>query len=359
MDHEEFVSQIKKIEACAPGGSVSLARTYFIPATQPPWLDTGIDLEAGDQISTFCDGRIYLSEELDLWFHPEFQVWHRIGEAGEIARGARPTNTVTAESGGRLFICGLFGGDWKDRTGGLATSVENYENGVGGVSVAVIKWQADPEMALRAIADKGVQLALDELERLSDGVPVPDGWSYLWEIGKGEMFDQKPGEHGTTMCCHALEDVGILQKDVDCALTPSTRLKWKWKIDALPSPVAEDTIFTHDYLSIALEFENGRDLSYYWSSELPVETSYHCPLPNWTHRETHLVIRSGLENLGEWFSEDRNVYDDYLKAIGEPPSRIVRVWFISVSIFQRKEGQCEYADIVIENGDQEMVVLGG
>ena len=74
--------------------------------------------------------------------------------------------------------------------------------------------------------------------------------AYLWELGKGEIYDQRDGEHGPSMRCRTREDVGILQKNVDCALTPDTRLKWKWKVDVLPSRLAEDTVPTHDYLSL-------------------------------------------------------------------------------------------------------------
>jgi hypothetical protein len=103
---------------------------------------------------------------------------------------------------------------------------------------------------------------------------------------------------------------------------------------------------THDYLSIAVEFDNGQDITYYWSAELPVGTSYRCPIPTWTARETHMVVRSGRQGLGQWFSEERDVYKDYAEAIGGPmPARIVRVWLIAVSLFQGREGKCQYADI--------------
>ena len=35
---------------------------------------------------------------------------------------------------------------------------------------------------------------------------------------------------------------------------------------------AEDALLCHDYLSVAVEFENGRDLTWFWSAALPVET---------------------------------------------------------------------------------------
>ncbi|MFZ2404827.1 MAG: DUF3047 domain-containing protein [Methylobacter sp.] len=82
---------------------------------------------------------------------------------------------------------------------------------------------------------------------------------------------------------------------------------------------------THDYLSIAVEFDNRQDIIYYWSAELPPETSYRCPISTWAHRGTHVVLRSGQQGLGEWFNEDRNLYQDYINAIGGTvPGNIIK-----------------------------------
>ena len=64
-------------------------------------------------------------------------------------------------------------------------------------------------------------------------------------------------------------------------MTSATTVSWDWKIDALPSTLAEHLPFTHDYLSLAMEFDNGRDLTWMWSAELPVGRAFRCPLPWW------------------------------------------------------------------------------
>jgi hypothetical protein len=69
------------------------------------------------------------------------------------------------------------------------------------------------------------------------------------------------------------------------------------------------------------------------------------------------VIRSGERNLGAWLSEERNLYEDYEHYIGVPPSRIVRVWLIANSLFQRKDGICSYRRIRLTDGDRENVLL--
>ncbi|MDN5862453.1 MAG: DUF3047 domain-containing protein, partial [Salinisphaera sp.] len=131
-----------------------------------------------------------------------------------------------------------------------------------------------------------------------------------------------------------------------------SKLSWDWRVDALPSDLAEDTMPTHDYLSIAVEFDNGQDITWYWSAELPPETIYRCPLPTWKARETHIVIRSGSQGLGDWHSEHRNVFDDCIRALGSPAARIVRVWFIANSLFQRQRGECTYRNVRLTGGGQ-------
>jgi hypothetical protein len=117
-------------------------------------------------------------------------------------------------------------------------------------------------------------------------------------------------------------------------------------MEELPSQTREDTLPTHDYLSIAVEFDNGQDITYFWSAELPVDTGFRCPIPTWTERETHVVARSGRDGLGQWFKDERDVYRDYEAKIGGTlPAKIVRVWLIAVSLFQHSEGKCQYADI--------------
>jgi hypothetical protein len=128
-------------------------------------------------------------------------------------------------------------------------------------------------------------------------------------------------------------------------------------VQQLPSTLREDTVPSHDYMSIAVEFDNGRDITYYWSSNLPVGTGYDCPLPNWAGKEFHVVVRSGETGLGRWHNERRNLYKDYLSYMGSPPTRVVRVWLIANSIFQRGRGVCDYADIRLQAGGKEVRVL--
>ncbi len=336
-------------------------RFLYLPANLPPWFDSGLALESADRMTTLARGKAYLAGAPALWFPTSFQLWFRIGEAGPIFRGGRDTNTFRAEHAGKLYLGNHFPGDWADPTGRLATPPELFQGAAGGVAVAVLRWrrEVEPLDALRSLAAKGDPLGMlaAERDRLASFVPPPSGWDYLWFLGAAEIFHRN-GKSPGHIECRTHCDVGILHKDAEFALSPKTRLGWSWKIDALPSEVAENDASVHDYMSIAVEFDNGQDLTYYWSKALEPETSFRCPLPSWTARETHLVVRSGAVGLGRWFGEERNVHADYRAAIGGPiPARIVRVWLIAVSLFQRREGRCEFADITLDDGTHSLKVI--
>jgi hypothetical protein len=321
-------------------------RLLRIPARgEPLWHDTGLALAPGDTVTTFATGRVSLSRLLDVWVGPHLQLWARAG--GPVFRGTRATHTFTADTAAPLELASYPGG-WADPSG---TPPADRPRVSGGLDVLVARWapDADPLAVLERLA-RAHPLAAAEHARLAAGDPlVPPGWRHLWDIGPAETFTPDP-ERPDAIACRTHADVAILQRDADHPLTDATRLRWAWRVDALPSELAEDTLLTHDYLSVALEFDNGQDLTWHWSAALPVEHHYRCPIPAWKHRETHIVVRSGTAELGRWLSEERPVARDYATAVGAPPARIVRMWLIANSVFQRGEGRATFADLELIEG---------
>jgi hypothetical protein len=322
-----------------------------LPGNQPPWTDTGIDVDAGDEVTWLAAGKVFLSEALGLWGSPRFHLWGRIGERGPIWNGTRDTFTHTATGSGRLFV-GIYQGEWASTRGDLATPLALYDAGGGALDVVVVRWTGAARTGLESLARLAPSDALveSELARLRAPVRPPDGWHHLWFLGETEIFApcDASGRPAIRVCTDG--DVGIIRKPIDVPLRPDTRLSWRWKVDELPSREAEDTMPTHDYVSLALEFDDGRDLTWYWSAALPPGTSYACPLPTWNARETHVVVRSGTDGLGRWTTETRNVLDDHRTAIGGPaPRRIVAAWLIAVALFRHGRGRAEFADVVLES----------
>ncbi len=326
------------------------AHIFDLEASQLPWLDTGLDLEAGEWVSTFAAGRVVLSDPLDIWVGPQFQLWMRVGERGTIFNGSGDSDSFRVESTGRLYLANYFPGQWGDPQGRVSTSLRDYRKFRGGITVVVVRWRGEADAALAALAEPdGHGRVADELRRLHEQAPAPNGWDYLWFLGRSKIFRTVNEAGHSCIACDTERSVGILQHPAVFDLKPGTVLRWRWRVDELPSVLPENSALSHDYLSIAIEFENGRDITYTWSPELAVGTGYWCPLPTWKDREFHVVVRSGRQGLGTWLDERRDLYADYRHYMGQPPRRIVRVWLIAVSLFQRRRGRALLTDIALES----------
>jgi hypothetical protein len=336
--------------AALPPGTVAAHAWCELPATRPPWFDSGIDVAAGDTVTWFAAGRVYLSKLLDIFVEPSFQLWCRVGDDGPVFRGTRATHTFTAQQPGRLWLASYFPGEWTDRSGSLATPQSEYAKLSGGMTALLLRWSRaiDAEAVLRggAVQATAPDSVKAEARRLDDAVVAPAQWDYLWYLGASEIYRNAALEDGRPVIrCHTHGDVGILRKEARLPLGPGTRLDWSWRVETLPTDLPEDTLPSHDYVSIAVEFDDGQDLTYYWSASLPAGKVYRCPLPAWKHKETHVVQRSGPAELGRWLDESRDLHADYQDFIGGPARSVVRIWLIANSLFQRGHGRCEYAAI--------------
>jgi hypothetical protein len=234
----EFRSGFASLLAKAQPNTLRDSAFFSVPANQPPWLDTGLELQAGERVSIFTVGEAILSRELNLSFHPDMQLWCRIGEAGHIFRGTRNSHSFTAEVTGRLFLGSYFPGEWSTRTGAVSVGTEAYHMMQGGIIVCILRWAAEPLEGLQRLAafgDVGGLLAL-EIDRLENAVKPPQGWEYLWFLGPAEIYSvgqTTPGKH-PSIACHTHRDAAILHKDVSVPLTRDTFLRWSWKVDELP-----------------------------------------------------------------------------------------------------------------------------
>lgn len=312
----------------------------------------------GEEITLLASGRVVVVAELDLWFAPSFALWGRIGGQGPIFNGTRDTHTITADRDGELELA-VYNGEWATPDGELATPREAYATLSGEIEVLVLRWKgkAREGLELLAASSAGDTLIATELDRLRAAVPPPAGWRHLWFLGPTEIYRDVTRDGRAAIRIDTRNDVGILQKPVDFPLGRETTISWRWRVDELPARAAENDPTAHDYMSLAVEFDNGLDLTWYWSAALPPGTHYACPLPTWNARETHWVLRSGAEDLGRWLDETRPIAADYRQAIGEPPRRIVAVWLIAVSLFGHRRGRAEFSDVILRDGSNEMRVI--
>jgi hypothetical protein len=332
-------------------------RTLHMPASVPPWTETGIELERGERLTVLATGRVMWSREADLFAGPRHHLWGRIGDRPVFRLGS-DTHTLSAAERGALRLC-IYHGTWASPDGTLATSLDAYASLQGGIDVVAIRWgDVSPEQGIAALASIAPSdpLLAAERERLGSSRRLPPGFEPLWFVGQSDIFYRAQIDEAPTIAVRADATAGIVRRPVELALRPGTFLEWSWRVNALPSRVREDALATHDYVSIALEFDDGRDLTWYWSAALPEGHHYGCPLPRWAGRETHVVMRSGPEGLGAWVDERCDVQTDAARALGRAPSHIVAVWLIAVSLFQRGLASADFRRIaLVQEGRAKMI----
>lgn len=283
------------------------------------WHASDVTLSPGETVSVSASGRLFLSRALDVSIGAKTCLWYRIAD-GEVHRLPSDTGTITSKTGGRLYFQVALPGAFGNRAG--ETNTES----------------PPPPM------DGNIEVDIYSGSGAQNSPDLPEGWHYYWRIGEGSIYRKCDDE--STLCCDTHGDVGIIKYPIEQPLTDDMQLTWSWCVDALPSTLPEHVQPTHDYLSIAVEFENGLDLTYMWSSTLPVGTIFQCPLPWWDKRETHWVLRRPEDGLGIWHQELRSLKEDYRQAIGgQIPERIVAVWLIANSAFQSGHGKCRYREI--------------
>lgn len=329
-----------------------------LPACSEGWIDSGIDVAAGEAISLLSAGAVQLAVEPDIRIFSNVGLWWRIGRAGRATKAITETTTFAAPAAGRLFLIAKTPGEWATERGDFDPGWPRA-GASGGFSVVVLAWRVTAAAGLAQFAEDDISgLASAEIARLEANKIVPRGWQPLWRVGETGIFCEEADASGSAhIACRCRFDAGILKHPVDVPLDPAMHLAWSWRVTDLPSAFAENSVPTHDYLSIAVEFENGRDLTYAWSADLPIGTAFACPLPWWDKRETHMIVRSGTADLGRWLDEERPIAKDYAYAIGGPlPSRVVGVWLIALSCFQRGYGACDYAKIGLRGAMGDVII---
>jgi hypothetical protein len=304
------------------------------------WVDTGTAVRRGDQVTVVATGMLWALRRLGLGIGPQAALWIRIGN-GPVVSMLGTAMIFEADADGPLRLLAAERGVLNN--GGEIDRDVRRTRLRGSFTVAVITGASDPTATLSAAAITDPHLFEACAARTSSGPPA--GWHYHPRLGTADIFHHAQAPDGEIDCLtHG--DVGILCRPTDVAITDDLQISWSWLVTSLPSALPENIEPTHDYLSVAVEFDDGRDLSWMWSAELPVDTVFRCPLAYWRDREMHLVIRTGNDRLGEWITERRTLAEDIRVALTPPyPRRVTAIWLIANSTFQRGTGTCRYRDL--------------
>ena len=314
------------------------------------WLATGLSVSSGETVALFGSGTW---DAGGLTMEPRHLLWYRVGEYGAAYNFSANQEIFTADASGQIFVTlrplGVY---WEDVRGPYPHGFSSAPPLPVAMSVTAIKLDRPAEDALAALASSGDADARRALEVIEQRRTLPEGFVYLPYLGRSNVWaagtvDQRAGIRAETS-----DDAGIVKLPLDIPLSEDTEFSFAWRYDSLPALGPETEAQFHDYISIALEFDNGQDLTWMWSRELPPGTHFSCPLPWWDARETHYVLQSGRAGLATWQQHTRNVLADYRESISVPaPSRIVGIWFIANSLFGRQVAAASFSDVRVVDGN--------
>jgi hypothetical protein len=199
---------------------------------------------------------------------------------------------------------------------------------------------------------------------------LPDGWKPLVVLRtkKPTNYQLVTKQKQTVLHAHAESASSGLMRDVDIDLSEQPWITWRWKISNLirgadnfersteDSPVRIILGFDGDKDNLPfadqIAFEAARTLTgqefpyatliYIWENKAPVGTI----IPNArTNRVKMVAAASGSGGIGEWREFSRNVVEDFEKAFGEKPGKLIRIGVLTDTDNTGESVEAWYGDI--------------
>jgi len=205
------------------------------------------------------------------------------------------------------------------------------------------------------------------------GQKLPDGWKPLTfkKIEKHTIYTLVRDNDTVVVKAVAEASASGLTREIKINPKEFPAVQWRWKVmnilkkgdvrrkegDDYPARIY--ITFEYDPSKLSL-FERSKyeairllygeypplaAINYIWESKAPVGTM----IPNpYTDRVMMFVVESGSAKLGQWVSEERNVYDDYKKAFKEEPPMISGVAIMTDTDNTGESATAYYGDIVFK-----------
>lgn len=173
--------------------------------------------------------------------------------------------------------------------------------------------------------------AVEAVLKVDVGAPhdgAPTGWDVKEWKGKARFKVVKDGDR-TAVHLKSDRSSGALYKEIAFDIRDFPVLHWQWKAEKLPDGADVRSRHKDDQAAqIYVIFPkwpalvNSRVIGYIWDTTAPAGAF----IPSTKSSNTrYVVIRSGPDGLGQWFAEQRNVYEDYKKSFNEEPPPVGKV----------------------------------
>jgi hypothetical protein len=211
------------------------------------------------------------------------------------------------------------------------------------------------------------------------GTRLPQGWvGWIVHPSKKttqydmvlEAVDQTDGTSRRQVVLRAQADNSAsgLKHHIDVDLAAQPLLRWQWKTENLMKEADTTSRFDDDSpVRIIVSFDGdksqlpGKDrlfmekarllagqeipyatLMYIWDNRQPLGQI----IPNaYTGRIKKIVAQTGPEGVGRWHTLERNIIEDYQRAFGRPPGKLLGIGVMTDTDNTRASTVSYYADI--------------
>jgi hypothetical protein len=209
------------------------------------------------------------------------------------------------------------------------------------------------------------------------GNPLPSGWKPLTfkKIEKHTSYTLVREGDEVVVKAEARESASGLTREIRIDSKEYPIVQWRWRVENTLKkgnvrekegddyPARLYIAFEYDPSLLGffekMKYEAARLLygqyppvgaiNYIWESRAPVGTV----VPNpYTDRVIMIVVESGETKLGQWISEERNVYEDFAKAFGKHPPMINGVAIMTDTDNTGESATAYYGDIVFRRREE-------
>lgn len=220
------------------------------------------------------------------------------------------------------------------------------------------------------LAQGPVLLEVGKFSVATEGGTLPDGWKPLTFKKVERHTHYEVVKDGSTAVVKAVSEASASGLTKEVAIDPHEYpiVRWRWKVENLlqkgnvnrkdgddyPARLYITFAYEPDKVSFGrkLKYKAGRALfgdipigalNYIWDGKSPVGTIVDNAFTDFAKM---IVVESGVQRIGTWVEEERNVYEDYRLAFGEEPPAISGVAIMSDTDNTKERAVAYYGDIV-------------
>lgn len=190
-------------------------------------------------------------------------------------------------------------------------------------------------------------LAVGSFNGLKEGT-APTEWAIKEWKGKADVQVVKD-EAGHVLRLRSEKTSTALYKEIEFNIKDYPFLNWRWKTTKIPAGGDVRKKDTDDQAAqIYVVFPkfpsqiNSRMLGYIWDTSAPAGSEV--TSAKWSTTK-YIVLKSGKDEIGKWFSEKRNAYEDYKRLFNEEPPKVGSIALMIDSDDTKTSAESFFGDI--------------